>query len=282
MGIVAQRLNPSCGVQIGVRTRHFRFSLRTLLVLIAVACAVLAAATFVRGGIRRHAAVNTLVKLGAYVEYDDRSHATDRDLSWDSFWFNVEHDVTKIAFRYIPPLDRGSEMLSHPQITIVDAEPSAEDLRLVAGFDHLTHLGLRGCEVTDDDMEMFCHLPLETLDLTHTLITDQGLKNIAKITTLKALYLQSGIDLGRLRFTEIPEHRLQGPRITDAGISALADLPALKVLDLDGASVFNDSVEPLSRIKSLRRLYLARTWVHPSGIAALKKVNPQLQIIADP
>jgi hypothetical protein len=262
-----------------IRFVRLRFSLRTLLVFVAVAAAVLTAVNYVVvARIAQHSAARALVRIGAYVEYDDGTEAIDEDLSWDAFWFNVRHDVTKVAFRHIVECHVGSLFL--------DADPAAEHLRLVASFRHLKVLGLRGCAVNDEDLAILGHLPLEALDLSHTFVTDKGVEQVTKLTTLKALYLESGesYSSSEWRLTigkPIPKDRMQGPNITDRAIRAIAHLATAETLDLRGSSIGNESVEHLNRLTTLRHLYIDRTNILQKGVDELKRANPKLEVIRD-
>jgi hypothetical protein len=125
---------------------------------------------------------------------------------------------------------------------------------------------------------------LQSLSLAHTLVTDEGLREVAKIATLRDLYLYSGERYSNVRVTfgePIPEHRMQGPNITDAGVRLLAELPALETLNLQGSSISNESLPYLNQITTLRRLYLDRTNILHKGVAALKKANPRLEVYRD-
>jgi len=256
--------------------RFLRFSLRGLLAFVFVTGLVLLAGNYVLRAWNQHESVRLLVRLGAHVEYDDGSAGKDEDASWEALRFNLRHDVTCVIFRGFWQLPDGT--LSNP-----DSDPTREHLELVAAFGRLKTLGLEGCEVGDDDLKTFASLPLETLNLTFTPISDAGLRHVAQIGTLRELVLRSGRRYSMMESwghvgSPLPEHRVQGPTITDAGVEHLGKLQALERLDLSHSSISDKSIEHLKRLPKVRRLWIGRTNISETGVAMLKKANPNLEV----
>jgi len=99
---------------------------------------------------------------------------------------------------------------------------------------------------------------LERLSLSKR-FTDEGLAEVARLPSLKGLYLKENrltnaglAHLGRL--TSLEELQLVGGRIGDAGLAHLAKLPSLRYLMLFGKNFSDDGLVHLKNIPSLRIL----------------------------
>jgi Leucine-rich repeat (LRR) protein len=86
---------------------------------------------------------------------------------------------------------------------------------LLSPFVNLRKLYLKHTTVTDGDLKALVgKFPwLDTLELSSTRITDEGLKDVGQVRTLETLYLQD-------------------TNITEAGLNRLSNLSSLKVLDV--------------------------------------------------
>lgn len=93
-------------------------------------------------------------------------------------------------------------------------------------------------------------------------VTDDGLKNVRGLRSLTHLRL----------------FRL--PKITDAGISQLADLPALERLDLLFTPIGDGSAEALASLPALKELILGETRVGDQGLETLCRSLKSLEAIA--
>lgn len=124
-------------------------------------------------------------------------------------------------------------------------------LRDVAGLRDIDLLGLHvGKQPTVDAL---ADLPeLERLHLWGCTVTDEGLRKIATISTLRELDDSA-------------------TKVTDEGISLLATLPELRVLDLGGLS--SDRLCLLSKCAKLRKLYIS---VDEDGWADAIRAFPSL------
>lgn len=125
----------------------------------------------------------------------------------------------------------------------------------------LTQINLENSQVTDADLNLLATLNgvdhLYSLILRMTRVTDAGLKDVTKLSTLRRL------DLG-------------DTKVTDAGIGALAELQELKSLDLGGTPVTGVGLEPLSKLKQLAFLNLRGSRISDAGlknVGALKNLE---------
>jgi len=91
----------------------------------------------------------------------------------------------------------------------------------------------------------------EMLDLSHTAVTDQGLKRVGQMRQLQWLDV-SGCRITDEGLAELAKHDqlqelyLRGTLVTDGAISALATIPKLSVLDIAETSVTQDGIRQLT------------------------------------
>jgi hypothetical protein len=95
---------------------------------------------------------------------------------------------------------------------------------------------------------------LHALVLHDTSITDAGLPEIVKLTSLEHL-------------------KLDGAKITDAGLEQIAELPTLHILDLQDSEITNDGLKSLSKIENLEQLRLGSTKVTDEGLQQLVELK---------
>ena len=100
---------------------------------------------------------------------------------------------------------------------------------------------------------------LVTLNLRGTKVTDDGLKHVGELKTLKKLHLEK---------TEIG----------DAGVAHLAGLENLEYLNLYGTRVTDEGLSKLANLKQLKRLYLWKSQATEAGANKLKESLPELYV----
>jgi Leucine-rich repeat (LRR) protein len=115
-------------------------------------------------------------------------------------------------------------------------------------------------QVSAEDLSVLHELAhLERLTLPHT-CTDAGLANIADLTRLKELSLESG-------------------SVTDAGIAHLARLKNLEVIYIGKARKLTDkSLQTLAKLTYLKELTIIDTQISDKGIADLRLKLPAARI----
>jgi len=123
------------------------------------------------------------------------------------------------------------------------------------------------------------NLPLTTLDLCWTKITDSGLVHISKLplTTLY-LYETKITDAGLIRLSKLPltTLHLDGTKITDAGLMHLSKLP-LTTLYLGYTKITDSGLVHLSKLP-LTALYLCLTKITDAGKAYIEEQLPNCKI----
>jgi Leucine-rich repeat (LRR) protein len=114
---------------------------------------------------------------------------------------------------------------------------------------HIVAVNLRGTWVNDVELIDLARLPnLERLDLSHTRITDEGMRHLKTATSIREL---------KLYFAE---------QITDQGMTAIKDWKMLKRLDVRGTRISNGTLEILSHMSQLEALDIANTQVTDNGM----------------
>jgi hypothetical protein len=153
------------------KRRWFQFSLRTLLLVMLVACLGLAPIAYEQHkAIRQQAAVAAIQKLGGRVEYD-------RSLPSRSAWLRVL--LGDDSYRNATGLD-----LSQTQVT--DA-----DLEYVRELPQLRWLAVSETMATDAGLAHLSGLTrLQNLNLGETQVTDAGLVHLHRLLQLRVLSVQ--------------------------------------------------------------------------------------------
>ena len=121
------------------------------------------------------------------------------------------------------------------------------------------------------------------LNLGFTKITDEGLKDVAKLQQLEWLILintkitDAGLkDVAKLR--KLEELRLDGTKITDEGLKEMAKLENLKGLSLNSTQVTDVGLKDVAKLQNLIAFGLFRTKITKAGVAELKKALPNILI----
>ena len=121
------------------------------------------------------------------------------------------------------------------------------------------------------------------LNLGFTKITDEGLKDVAKLQQLEWLILintkitDAGLkDVAKLR--KLEELRLDGTKITDEGLKDVAKLENLKGLSLNSTQVTDVGLKDVAKLQNLIAFGLFRTKITKAGVAELKKALPNILI----
>ena len=134
------------------------------------------------------------------------------------------------------------------------------------------------------DLSPLDRLPTEDvvmISLLNTEVDDDGLRHIARFTSLEALWLSGTqvTDEGLRHLTgldSLRSLRLSSTDIGDAGLAHLVSLPALESLSLRRTRVTDAGLPHLARLKSLKSLGLGYTDITDAGLFHLKGLK-QLQ-----
>ncbi|MGC1722819.1 MAG: hypothetical protein WA746_27900 [Isosphaeraceae bacterium] len=109
-------------------------------------------------------------------------------------------------------------------------------------------------------MAELAELPaLETLDLTHSKLSNSGLAGLEKLSHVRAL------DLGSCQ-------------VSDAGMEHVAQVKSLWFLSLSFTRVTDQELEALKGLNQLKALNVGRTKISRAGIERLRKAWPNVRV----
>lgn len=111
-------------------------------------------------------------------------------------------------------------------------------------------------------------------------ITDDGLKLIAQMTTLRVLSLGGNLTWRGLRrlkaLKQLRSFDVAGSSVSDRGVAVLATLPAarnLESLNLDETRISNAAIREIVKLKSLEKLSLVSNQITDDAITDLLKLK---------
>lgn len=134
-----------------------------------------------------------------------------------------------------------------------------------AGLDHVTgirtlvDIQLEKANITDAGVEKLKGLPLKSLNLNYTAVTDGAMPTIGTLTTLESLQMEAS-------------------RLTDAGMPQLAKLTKLKRFGCRLADVTGAGIKNLSGLTDLTRLELRETSLDDEGLEVISGL-PKLEFL---
>ena len=162
---------------------------------------------------------------------------------------------------------------------------------------------------TDADLISVCKLKsLKTLKIEQAGISDEGTKDIGRLTELRELSLTFCHDLSDvtaarlLRLVKLERLNLTSSgvtdaglkqlgslrtlrhlvlcdtKITDSGIASLTSLRSLELLKLSGTPVTDACLVHLAGLKDLKSLVIHQTDITDDGIASIRKALPKLSV----
>jgi len=130
---------------------------------------------------------------------------------------------------------------------------------------------------TDEDLAYVARIPtLKRLDLSFTLVTDKGIKELEQLRQLEELNLETAealTDASMNYVKNIPTLRklnVRGVDITDVGMPAIAEMTALRSLDLSHTMLEDVGLEHLPALSDLEELYLGGDMITGINLNFLK------------
>jgi len=128
------------------------------------------------------------------------------------------------------------------------------DLAPLQRFKEIHDLSLVRSLVTGTGFDALKNVSIDTVQLTSAPVTDEGLKHIARIKGLRALFLE--------------DMRL----VTDRGLAELSASPSLFHIRLSGLHLSEKSLETLQKIKPLSQVVLRNMHITGKGIENLRGI----------
>ncbi len=150
-----------------------------------------------------------------------------------------------------------------------------EMMKRVATIKELKSLDVSHTKVTDEGLKRIVKLPLVELELVQCAITDEGLKSVAKIKTLEKLNISETAvsDAGvpdLLKLPKLDDLSIAATKITDEGVAILVDHPTLTRLDITSNGVTDRCLKDISRMH-LSNLIANSTNITGPGIGKFLK-----------
>jgi hypothetical protein len=229
------------------RRRWLRFSLRFLLLLVAVISIPLAwKFNQVRN---QRIAVAEINELNGYVRYGHENRGLIKSPG-PKWWTNYLGD------------DFFANIAS---VHFVDPQVTNETLARLPTSTHIRVLYLVSKNVTDDGLKHLARLPsLNLLYLEGVQFTDAGLEQLSEMKNLRHL-------------------ALEGTAITDAGLRTISGLSKLESLGIkDNLQITDTGLAELTGMPNLISLQLSNTSLDAAGVKQLRKALPQCQVVAQP
>ena len=195
-----------------------------------------------------------------------------------------------------------------PESTGTATIDSGQLIPLLKGLSKLSHLDLRGNDLSGESLAPFSDLTgLSILDLGDTVMTESQFSHMKGLKQLSELYLDSTIisdsDLAMLKALSRLTHldlkktqvgdaglvqlralrnlnalNLSQTRVTDAGLVHLKVLTNLEALDLGGTRISDAGLANLKGLSNLRSLDVSGTQVTDTGVKEFQQAMPNLTI----
>ena len=139
------------------------------------------------------------------------------------------------------------------QLSLVKPESLPQVMEHVGKLGYLKSLNVSDRPVTDDMVALIVKLPLTSLYLNGTEITDEGMKHIAKMSELQAL-------------------QIARTKVTDVGLEQLKSLTNMKALDISENNMPGD-LAPLKNLTELDWLLINKSKVSDAGLTTIASIE---------
>jgi Leucine-rich repeat (LRR) protein len=262
--------------------RHFQYSLRSLLLLVAavaIPCSWLA--VVIEKQDKEAVTSYALMKKGAGV---------GSETTWLGRLLrdNSLQTVTRVQLSMRPVTD--ADMARLPTFRQLQ-ELQLDGTQITdAGFVHLQglrqlqELVLAGTQITDAALVHLQELrQLRHIDLSRTKVTDAGLVYLQQFSQLQDLGLDNTqvTDAGLVYLQGLKQLKslnLWNTRITDAGVVHLRGLSQLQMLHLCGTKISDAGLVHLQGLKQLKYLNIWETKVTCQGVKKIRQALPKCDI----
>jgi hypothetical protein len=218
-------------------------------------------------------------------------------LSDDRFWHKAgeARGIVQVPITAVLAVEASYDAVQHPQLltaygpdffTALDFSKVETDDTTVAKISSLSGLkvlDLRDSDLSDQGLRQLsgCR-KLEQLSLSRTAVTDKGLDCLPVIDSLQDLRLNgtkvtdSGLKVLQ-KFRQLEKLSITDCHITDTGVRAIAGLPEITDLVLDGnPKITAKGLLQLSQLKKLRRLCVSQTSVTASDLATIQSMREKI------
>ena len=220
----------------------------------------------------------------------DRQRAVVEHVIWNGGAVSIVDKEESSEQRTTVQMDRWVDIPSEPQIITIDAQQSPwfgdGDIALIAELPDLESLDLSGTMVTSNGLQQLGSLPkLNSLSVAGTRVRDLRESLAKKLPSLTKLDLQnSSITDASVAsvngFNRLVNVDFGGTRLTAAGLANLNSLPELQTLGLSGTSVSRLDHLTADRFSNMSRLNLLGTRVTANEIVAVRERMPNMEIVS--
>jgi hypothetical protein len=130
-------------------------------------------------------------------------------------------------------------------------------------------------------------LPIETLDLSNTRITDVGLGHVLKLTELRVLAVErtavKGHGFKNAVSRRLGQVNLSYTALDETTVPYMCELPSLSVCVLKGTAITNTGLLALARLPKMgsAEVNARETLITSEGTLALFEVRPDVMVIWD-
>ena len=228
------------------RRHFFRYSLRTLFIVVTVFCVVLG--TVVKQARDQRSAIEVIQEVGGNVTYEhQRTNSAPPGPEWlrklmgDEYFFTVDG------------------------VEFGNSKVDDTSLSAIKQFTNLTRLTLADTEITDAGLEHIKDLTdLEVLKFYPARrVTDAGMAHLKGLKNLRTLILL-------------------GTKMTDAGLAHIEGLTTLGHLNVNSGQITDRGLVRVESLTNLKVLVLNNTEVSGEGIKRLQKALPSCAIYCLP
>jgi hypothetical protein len=229
--------------------RWFRFSLRTMMVVVTLLCVWLGVVS--NRANRQRRAVETITSHSGHVRYDYQ-----RD---DPFAGNPFADDPPPPgpdwMRNLIGIDYFATVV---EVDINEDVANDDIVAALGDLPHLRSLALGGAGVTDSVLARARRMDqLHTLGVGWSAVSEAGWEPIEQLSNLKRLFLA-------------------GPNVSDSTLSHFKGLSELTILALNEVQVTDSGLKQLKSLVHLEQLRISGTKFTPAGIEDLKRSLPKL------
>ena len=269
------------------KLRWYQFSLRTLLIavtLFAILCSWFAVRLRAN---QQKAALEKLDIRFAFYDYqiDPISPKGPHEPAiptWLLNWLGKDffYDIVIIRIRRceVADLENLKRLPKIRELILCESELSDKGLSLIKYCAQLQTLDISSTKISDEGLASLKNLPkLTEVMLSYDDITDHGLVNLQECMQIEKLELQgtkiSDAGLQHLsKLTHLKKLGLGKNSITDAGLVHLDNLDQLECLSLDSTDITDSGFEFLKQLKNLKTLVLSNTKIGDQGLAHLEEL----------
>jgi Leucine-rich repeat (LRR) protein len=288
------------------RRRWYQFSLRTLIVCVALISILLGAFAIRLQRAREQAEAVAGLRRYGYVVYDSRWRRDDKlEVIWEPTskslipsllidWLGPDffQSATSVCIRLPELPDDGSgdeqravweglgRLRSLDHLSIQIPSGSATQFTRLGLASNLRHLSVGGTVVrvgAEDARALKRFSGLESLNLRNCMFEPGSLPPLGELPSLALLDLSgSNVEDGEIAILSqcrgLRSLDLSQTNISDEGLRIVGSLPKLAILELDHTPISDDGLSQLGRLANLRSISLGNTPVTDAGIRYLEKL----------